>query len=143
MGHKAEISQAVAELLKYKESWGFEFDPSINIRLTRYGKAGSYYMHTGEVILRTDSEGNFGFENPTRDTLHEVMHFAIEHLVKQNGVTQRDKERIVDILCASVYPQYFPDIAESVGEEALALYRSALVNLPKVFEEKYGRKSEA
>jgi len=140
--HSEAISESLAVLMRYKEAWGFELEPDINIRLTRYGKAGSYYMHTKEVILKTDSEGNFGSKNPASDAVHEITHFAIEHLIQKYKVPQSEKERIVDILCATMYPELFEKEVAKLGAAALETYRNALDRLPEVFESNFGKNEQ-
>lgn len=138
--HVGEISDSMALLMRYKEAWGLDLEPDMVISLTRYGKAGSYDMRTKEVILRTDSEGNFGSKNPASDAVHEIIHFAIDHLIQKYKVPQSEKERIVDILCATMYPQLFEKEAATLGSEVLETYSNALDRLPEIFERNFGTK---
>ena len=38
--------------------------------------------------------------------LHEMIHLAIEPLIQQHAVSQRNKERLVDLLFKELFPEH-------------------------------------
>ncbi|MEI7777561.1 MAG: hypothetical protein WCI52_03045 [bacterium] len=76
--------------------------PNIEIRLTRYGMAGSYNIPNVAIV----NISNFYDVGLIRNILHESIHLHVQPLIYKYGVDQWQKEVIVD----GLFEKFFPDL---------------------------------
>ena len=51
------------------------------------------------IIMMTRKDGTFKEPNPAHTAVHEMVHMGIEEdIVKQYGLSQGEKERMVDLI---------------------------------------------
>jgi hypothetical protein len=77
-----------------------KFENSYTIRLTKYGTGGSYHLPNTIVINIIKMKASVGA------ILHEMIHLAIEPLIQQHSVSQKSKERLVDLLLKELFSEY-------------------------------------
>lgn len=75
-----------------------KFEDSYTIKLTKYGTGGSYHLPNTIVINIAKMKASVGA------ILHEIIHLAIEPLIRQYSASQQDKERLVDLLLKELFP---------------------------------------
>ena len=90
------------ELAEKFPTIGIEVLPEINIKLTRYGMAGSYNI-PNVVIVNISNFYDIGL---IRNILHESIHLHIQALIDKHGLGQWQKEVMVD----SLFEKFFPDL---------------------------------
>jgi hypothetical protein len=104
--HEESINSLLPEYLGKLRSClseiGIELLPNIEIRLTKYGIAGSYNV-PNVVIANISKFFNIGL---IRNILHEIIHLHIQDLIDKYKIGQWEKEIIVD----SLFEKFFPDI---------------------------------
>lgn len=101
------ILNAIEALKRFQQLWGFELEKTYRIVLTRYGTGGSYDIKTREVIMRTTQTGNFARANPAATPIHEITHLCVENLAKQHSLTFSEKERLVNGIDMTLFPEVF------------------------------------
>jgi hypothetical protein len=87
---------------QYMNEMSLSFHKSYEINLTRYGTNGSY-DEPNKIIL------NIHNKEPkmiTRIIFHEILHLAIEPLIRKYKVRHWRKERIVDLIYKKLLPEF-------------------------------------
>lgn len=92
------IENAISQIASEPWYWHFQRFPKYSIKLTLYGPGGSYNPEKGEIILLTDTTGNFkGNKSPVNTIIHEIIHIGIESsIINKYDLSHCIKERIVD-----------------------------------------------
>jgi len=91
------------------------FYKSYEINLTCYGTGGSYEEPNKITLNIHDKESKM----LTRIIFHEMIHLAIEPLVKKHSVSHWKKERIVDLLYKKILPEF--SFKQKMPKEARAV----------------------
>lgn len=129
------IQQVFPVFHKWHDSWGFRFFPQYSTTLTRYGPGGSYLEDEGRIIMMTRADGSFKRSSPRHTVIHEMVHLGIEEaVVKRFGLTQMEKERLVDKICSTQFADLLRDYQlQSKGDSRIDSYvtKETLENLPK------------
>ena len=73
-----------------------------DIYITKYGTGGSY-TPPNKITVNYKKNGSNFFT-----VLHEMIHLSIEDKVQKHGISQQQKERVVDLIGKKL----FPDIAK-------------------------------
>ena len=97
--------------------------PNIEIKLTKYGTAGSYNT-PNTVIVNISRFFDVGL---IRNILHEIIHLHIQGLVDKYQIEQWEKEIVVD----SIFEKFFPDIYKKQN------YKIDESRVQKIFKENY------
>jgi len=85
-----------------KTSSELSLQDTYKIILTKYGTGGSYHTADQSIDVKfTDREVSSIFGT----ILHEIVHLAVEPLIKLQQIEHRQKERLVDLIGLT----YFPD----------------------------------
>lgn len=125
--HKQAINSLLSDYLNkltnYLSEINIEILPNIEIRLTKYGTAGSYNV-PNIVIINILNFFNIGL---IRNILHEIIHLHIQSLIDKYKTGQWEKEIIVDC----IFKKFFPDISKKQD------YKIDASNIQKIFEENY------
>lgn len=127
------IQQAVDVLRQFEEAWGFKVADSYKILLTRYGSVGSYNDRSNVVYTGVTSEGVVLRNNPARTPIHEMTHLFLEQLVEQYNLSHEEKERLVNGVCTTLFPEIFDPKSKISAEDRLA-HLTMLRDLPGVIE---------
>lgn len=90
---------AIADSSVFADS-PLKFKSSYKIKLTKYGTGGSYHLPETIVINIVKMKASVAA------ILHEMIHLAIEPLIQQHAVSQRNKERLVDLLFKELFPEH-------------------------------------
>lgn len=85
-----------AYIKKLKEIFGNNITTDFEVTLTKYGVGGSYGL-PNKIIINI----LFIKKTPTKILIHEICHLMIEDDVLKNGILQREKERVVDLILNS------------------------------------------
>jgi len=83
------------------EELGIEFQQSYVVRLTQYGVGGSYDLPniiTINILTRD-------IDNISAIIMHEMVHLAIELLIRKYNISHWQKERLVDLVCVKLIPE--------------------------------------
>lgn len=104
--HEQNINSLLPEylnkLVNYLSEINVELLSNIEIKLTKYGIAGSYNV-PNIVIINISKFFNIGL---VRNILHEIIHLHIQNLIDKYKIGQWKKEIIVDC----IFEKFFPDI---------------------------------
>lgn len=98
---KNTLPKYADELSRFLSSLGFSPIDTLNVRLTKYGIGGSYYV-PNDVVINVSFCYGMGL---VRTILHETIHLHIQHLIDRYGVGQWDKEALVDCLFERFMPE--------------------------------------
>ncbi len=112
---------------RYIDEMSLIFYKSYEINLTRYGTGGSYEEPHKITLNIHDREPKM----LTRIIFHEMIHLAIEPLIKKYEVSHWRKERIVDLLYEKILPEF--SFKQKIPEEAHAV-NSIFKKYPKDIE---------
>lgn len=98
-----EWPNVAEELKKLLENCSLSIQPGYKITLTRYGTGGSYNL-PNLVYL------NIRFQNGDTHRvfvtlIHEVIHLSIQELINKYNIAQWQKERLVDLMLATFFPE--------------------------------------
>ena len=142
------IKASFEKLAYLHEHWKFKLMPQYKVILTLYGTRGSYDPLTGQIILRTSATG---IKRAGRTIIHEIVHIGIEeNIVKKYKLTQKEKERLVDLICSiylkDILPTYIPEPKHLTDDRIDEFINEKVIkeNLPKAIESyiaKYPRKT--
>ncbi len=86
---------------RYINEMSLVFCKSYEINLTNYGTNGSY-DEPNKITLNIHGKES---KMLTRIIFHEMIHLAIEPLIKKHGVSHWKKERIVDLVYEKLLPE--------------------------------------
>ena len=134
-----KILGSIETLRQFQQAWGFELEDSYRIVLTRYGTGGSYDTSIREVIMRTTRQGEFERSNPAATPVHEITHLCVEHLVEKYGLSFSEKERLVNGIDITVFPEIF-DPHNKVSETERHSRLAMLSTLPTVIDQMHTKK---
>lgn len=105
--HEQNINSLLPEylnkLVNYLSEINVELLPNIEIKLTKYGIAGSYNV-PNVVIINVSKFFSVGL---IRNILHEIIHLHIQDLIDKYKIGQWKKEIIVDCLFEKFFPNIF------------------------------------
>lgn len=125
--HEKTINLLLPEYLNKLEVYfsqvNIEVLPNIEIRLTKYGTAGSYNV-PNIVIVNISNFFNIGL---IRSILHETIHLHIQSLIDKYKIGQWEKEIIID----NIFEKFSPDILKRQN------YPIDTSRIKKIFEENY------
>ena len=100
-----DTEKAIKKMEKWKK-WKFKLFTTYQVKLTAYGPGGSYDFKHGNIIMKTNENGEFG-RVPYHTIVHEIIHIGIEEsVVKKFELTHVEKEGLVDSICVN----YFNDL---------------------------------
>lgn len=104
--YKLEIQKMWADFTpqfeQIKNNSKLNFADKYTLVLTKFGTGGSYHSADNSIEVRfTNREASSIFGT----ILHEIVHLAIEPIIKKYNVSHWRKERLVDLLGL----KYFPD----------------------------------
>ncbi|RJO60264.1 hypothetical protein C4544_05845, partial [candidate division WS5 bacterium] len=85
-----------AYIKELKEVFGNNIITDFDVTLTKYGVGGSYGL-PNKIIINI----LFIKKPPTKILIHEICHLMVEDHVLKNGILQREKERVVDLILNS------------------------------------------
>lgn len=111
------------KLIEYFSQIDIEGLSSIEIKLTKYGTAGSYNT-PNIVIVNISRSFNIGL---IRNILHEIIHLHIQGLIDKYQIKQWEKEIIVDCL----FEKFNADILKRQN------YPMDASKIQKIFHENY------
>jgi hypothetical protein len=106
------VNAALKKIAAFHENWGFKLMPQYEIILTLYGPGGNYNSVTGQVIIKTTTDGTFScWQNNVATTIiHEIVHIGIEeNIVHKYKLTHNEKERLVDLICSNYLKEFLPN----------------------------------
>ena len=86
-----------------KNKSNLEFQDKYTVTLTKYGTGGSYHTADSSIDVRfinRDAKSVFG------TILHEIVHLSVEPLISKYNIGHWQKERIVDLIGLSYFPDY-------------------------------------
>ncbi len=73
---------------------------SYDIQLTRYGTGGSYTL-PNTIVLNLEKSPNL-----FATVLHEMVHLALEERVQKEGLSQTQKESLVEDITTRLFPEF-------------------------------------
>jgi len=83
------------------EKIGLKYRKTYYIFLTKYGVGGSY--KTPDKIILNINKKKSGFIITT--IIHEIIHLSIEGFIQKNKISHWQKERLVDLIMAELFPK--------------------------------------
>jgi hypothetical protein len=75
--------------------------PTYEVKLTRYGTAGSY-IYPDTIVMNVAEHAE---RNRASVIMHEIIHLCIEPYVQKYDIPHWQKERVVDLLFRSFFPE--------------------------------------
>ena len=125
--HEQAINSLLPDYLNKLSNYFFEINiellSNIEIKLTKYGTAGSYNF-PDIIIVNVLKFFNIGL---IRNILHETIHLHIQSLIDKYKIGQWEKEIIVDC----IFEKFSPDIFKRQN------YKIDASNIQKIFKENY------
>jgi hypothetical protein len=117
--------------IKFQEL-GLKYQNNYHIQLTKYGVKGSYNLPN--LIILNIKERKI--QDIIRTVIHEIIHLSIEDLIIECKISHWQKERLVDLIFAKIYPslnkmretktnaeivdvsfnKYFPDVEKVIKD---------------------------
>ncbi len=88
-------------LEKYFSETKIKFEDAYEIKLTKYGVAGSYNLPS-TVIANIQAHYDAGL---VKTIIHEIIHLSIQELIEKYEVEHWEKERIVDLIVFKIVPE--------------------------------------
>lgn len=86
---------------EFVSSIGLSTIPEITVYLTNYGIGGSYHL-PNNIIINISKYFSIGL---MRTVLHEMIHLHIQPLIDKYGISQWEKETLVDLLFEKAFPE--------------------------------------